>query len=450
MSFIYNDKNFMNLVVNFNKKAQDASTTSDEKVKTIQNILDKVFERLKGTNLNAVKFQKIDKFISDLAPTNMVNLDGFLFYLSKEKSEYQGKLIVTKEMQGYQGTSPPGYVFYKNEYRVNVIGLKGTLDYLKKSETYQKNSLFKTMLDALYASAESEIKGFKDASSSLEIEPVFDFKQEINLDQRIESNRGTIQLTTQNLSDPNSLVKWLSDNRIRIKEKGKDITNDRNVLCNFAIYLYEQVTEEKFKSVCRGLIDKIPGCTISGASGTSGAAGGALGGTTITDANKKEAKDTLIAILNQDGPMYINQIKFNVIIKFLDSLAILFPNRDINSDKDVFEGFSKLLNSSLLNSGDPQSINPVFDASNATIINPTNNLAQDNKNKRTNVQAVALINELKISVQNMTGHINEAVTALYAANPTAARLKLSSQVNSIESNTRELDAMSRRVMSPRR
>lgn len=447
MSFIYNDKNFMDLIYGFNKKA-DPIPVSDDKVKQIQGIVDKVFSRLSNTNLNAVKYQKIDEFLGDLKPSTMYSLENFLIYLNNKKSEYpSGKIIVTTSMPTYHGATAPGYMFYKNEYHVNVSGLKGYLEYLKKSETYEKNSLFKAMVDALYKSAETEITGFKD-SSATEVEIVHSFGNPIFLDRNIEENRGNILLLTTDLEGGDSLKKWITNNKIAIKESDKDITSTQDVICKFAQYLYKNV-DSKFKSACESLIKKIPNCTVPGA-GTSGATGQTIGGTTTVELNKKEAKDVLIGIFRANGPMYLNQIKFDVINKFLDNLFILTEDSHINSEKQVFQNFSNLLGADIIESGDPASIVSIFDPSNATIINETNNLAMDKRTGRSNVDTSREINKLKTSIQNMRGHIYKALNILYGGDQNAFALRYSSQNNCIELNTRQLDAMIRAVMNPLR
>lgn len=274
MSFIFQDKNILNLIY---KLAADPEPQSPAVPASLIKSLFNNLSKYKPTEFSLLSGEGQFASVSIQSLSSLTSLIENLAVINKVK--FKGESLAYRALDVPPNLKKDLYKTYKTYY-VYPEGLKNYLKLLLSSPDYRAKPLYREMLNRLIGEANKEL------SLGLEVpdvkdQEIYKFKSSIDLGQVIQNNSGDKSLSLSNL---NKLSEWLTKNSITIVSDGKPIDNEASKICSFLQYLFnnfprfqDQIQASATQNNC-GTLQAAPGQQTPAQPGKASAPGGAPGG----------------------------------------------------------------------------------------------------------------------------------------------------------------------------
>jgi hypothetical protein len=251
MSFILQDKNILNLIYKMAQEAMPAAV--DEEV------IDELFANLSTYSPSEAALLRGEGSWKSVRIHNLSSLESLLTTMKDLKIKIGDKPCVDDSPQFGLDADSYGR---SGKFYVNKEGLKIYIkDILLRSPSYERDPLYRALLGYRIKEANDAFGLGIEVPEPSKDQSIFKFKDIIDLNKNLNSNKGKIDLFVSNLDN---LKKWTQDNSISIS-KSTNLVLDNDAPCAFLQYLYAQPELTSFKSNIEAAAKKID-CTLPSAS----------------------------------------------------------------------------------------------------------------------------------------------------------------------------------------
>jgi hypothetical protein len=251
MSFILQDKNILNLIY---KMAQEEAMPAAVDEEVINELFDNLFTYSPSkaallTGGGSWKSVKIH---------NLSSLESLLTTMKDLEIKIGDKPCVDDNPRSGLDADSYGR---SGKFYVNKEGLKIYIkDILLRSPSYERDPLYRALLGYRIKEANDAFRLGIEVPEPSKDQSIFKFKNIIDLDKNLSSNKGEIDLFVSNLDN---LKKWTEYNSISIS-KSTNLVLDDDKACAFLRYLYARPELTSFKSNIGAAANKI-NCTLPSA-----------------------------------------------------------------------------------------------------------------------------------------------------------------------------------------
>jgi len=328
MSFIYNDKNILNLI-----RKMAVEVQSDGGPKVSENLINKLFENLRKSTSDDTSSLKGDGGFNSVSISNIANLENYLSFLNSKNVTFSGSPIASTTVPANNSASYKSYKLTDRDFFVHLDGLKNHVLLLFKSPDYKTRPLYREMLGRLVAQIKVAFGidiPLPDMGDDTEI---IRLPADVNIDRPYSPGDKILRV-----KDLANFKSWFDGNISSVKQNGKDFSPKDNGLCPLLEYIHKNVSsaENKAKILACGQANKCPwagsGPSTPQSTVPSGGASQPGGGSSMPG-NINDAFRKITAILESGGPFYRGEIRFgsgnndtdsNTLFSFINNCIIYF------------------------------------------------------------------------------------------------------------------------------
>lgn len=369
MSFIFQDKNFLNLLYKMAQETESAARLAPLSEDLVNKIFDNIKQQKESSKFKSITGKEVKDRASETEAAfdqpsvkDLSNLDVFLGFCRRAGVKVSDKDIVID----YSETTPQGdgwkpYPAQSPKFYVNVPGLSLYLEFLKSSEDYKTNRVYIYMLGELIRDAKS---AFGIEVSTLEDTVIANLNKQIDIAKTLGENNGNIQLKLGDLRD---FPAWYKKNGISVISQGGGIQPEKDAQCALLKYLHEKLENPEHRSSIKACAGNL-GCPISNwtvsttpqpSQPQSPTAPGvaAPSSSAALSQSGKVALDNLIRILKGGGPFYYDRVFIGrgrsdrstaSLVSFCNNCEIYFESmKEASSDPGAKQNFNILASDSV-------------------------------------------------------------------------------------------------------